>query len=98
MCTAVSTAFVESGELVFIENEQSWEQVGSQYLSRWGFGKIKHILASQESLSFAVKSDANPCMVAGLLMGCMHRGMGKNIYPEWEIIDDTTSIRFDMTR
>ena len=31
MCTAVSTAFVESGELVFIENEQSWEQVGSQY-------------------------------------------------------------------
>jgi len=98
MCTAVSTAFVESGELVFIEDEQSWEQVGYQYLSRWGFGKIEHILASKDSLSFAVKSDANPCMVAGLLMGCIHRGMGKNIYPEWEIIDDTTSIRFDMTR
>ena len=98
MCTAVSTAFVESGELVFIENEQSWEQVGFQYFSRWGFGKLEHILVSQDSLSFVVESDANPCMVAGLLMGCIHRGMGRNIYPEWKIIDDTISIRFDMTR
>ena len=98
LCTAVSTAFVESGELVFIENEESWEQVSSLYFSRWGFGKIHHIQASEDSLIFAVKSDANPCIVAGLLMGCVHRATGKKIYPEWEIMDDNTSVKFDMTQ
>lgn len=98
LCTAVSTAFVESGELVFIENEESWEQVSSLYFSRWGFGKIHHIQASEDSLIFAVKSDANPCIVAGLLMGCIHRTTGKKIYPKWKIMDDNTSVKFDMTQ
>ena len=97
ICNAISAAFVESGELVFIQNEESWEQVGSLHFSRWGFGKIQHTQTSGHTLTFAVKSDVSPCMVAGLLMGCLHRARGKKILPEWEIIDDTTSVKFNMS-
>ena len=98
LCTAISTAFVESGELVFIENEESWEQVSSLYFSRWGFGKIHHIQTSKDSLIFAMESDVNSCIVAGLLMGCVHRTTGKKINPKWEIMNDKTLVKFDMTQ
>ena len=97
LCEAISAAFVESGELILIENEESWGQVGERHLSRWGFGKLLDVRENKDEIVFTVYSDGRPSIVSGLLSGMIRRQKGKEITPIWKMEGANILVEFSLS-
>ena len=93
---SVAKAFIDSGEMIMIEDEGSWADVGKNQLSRWGLGIIDSASILENTLRIRLRSDAQYCMPTGILTACLQRATAKKISPKETRFDSGFELLFDL--
>ena len=96
LANSVARAFIDSGEMVMIENEGSWLEVGKNQLSKWGLGIIDSVSTSGNKLRIMLRSDAQPSIPRGILIACFQRATAKRISPVGYTSDSGFELIFDL--
>jgi hypothetical protein len=96
LCESVAKAFIESGEMIMIEDEASWVEVGKNQLSRWGLGIIDSASMLENKLKIRLRSDAKYCIPTGILTACLERATAKRVFPKETRFDSGLELVFDL--
>ena len=96
LANSVAKAFIDSGEMIMIENERSWLEIGKNHLSKWGLGIIDSVSSLGNKLRIMLRSDAQPSIPKGILMACFQRATAKRISPVGYISDSGFELLFDL--
>ena len=93
---SVSKAFFDSGEMIMIEDEASWVNVGKNQLSKWGLGIIDSAYLLENTLRIRLRSDAQHCIPTGILTACLQRGTAKRASPKETRFDSGFELLFNL--
>jgi len=93
---SVSKAFIDSGEMIMIEDEASWADIGKNQLSKWGLGIIDSASMLEKTLKIRLRSDANYCIPTGILIACLQRATAKRVFPKETRLDSGFELLFDL--
>ena len=93
---SVAKAFIDSGEMIMIEDEASWADVGKNQLSKWGLGIIDSASMLENTLRIRLRSDAQYCIPTGILTACLQRAMAKRATPKETRFDSGFELLFDL--
>ena len=93
---SVAKAFIDSGEMIMIEDEASWADIGKNQLSKWGLGIIDSASMLEKTLKIRLRSDANYCIPTGILIACLQRATAKRVFPKETRLDSGFELLFDL--
>ena len=93
---SVAEAFIESGEMIMIEDEGSWMEVGKNQISKWGLGILDSASILENTLRIRLRSDAQYCIPRGILAACLQRATAKKITPKESRSDSGFELLFDL--
>ena len=93
---SVAKAFIDSGEMIMIEDEASWVDVGKNQLSKWGLGIIDSASILENTLRIRLRSDAQYCIPTGILTACLQRAMARRATPMETRFDSGLELLFDL--
>ncbi len=93
---SVAKGFMDSGEMIMIEDEGSWSEVGKNQLSKWGLGIIDSASSSEKTLRIMLRSDAQHCIPSGILMACLQRTTARKVIPKETKSDTGFELVFDL--
>ena len=95
---SVAKAFIDSGEMIMIEDEGSWAEVGKNQISKWGLGILDSVSLMENTLRIRLRSDAQYCIPRGILTACLQRATAKKITPKESRSDSGFELLFDLNR
>ena len=95
---SVAKAFIDSGEMIMIEDEGSWAEVGKNQISKWGLGILDSVSLLENTLRIRFRSDAQYCIPRGILTACLQRATAKKITPKESRSDSGFELLFDLNR
>ena len=96
VCKSISQCFIESGDLIMVENDASWFEISKRRISRMGFGILQSAKMCDGVLTLILQGPAQPYVVAGFYMGYVYRAYGKKILPKWGPESDGFHLKFNL--